>query len=102
MAGRYIALGPAGITRTTLAHEFGHILGFSDAYMRGFRDLGEDGYEILELVPNPDDIMAAPGIGRVQQRHFEALISVPGEPACHPPPFIIYIRSLPICSSKRE
>ncbi len=72
--GRYLALGPADITKTTLAHEFGHILGFPDEYVRGYRDRGEDGYEVLEVVPDPDDIMCASGTGRVQRRHFEMLI----------------------------
>ena len=78
VSGRYIALGPTGITKTTLAHEFGHILGFSDEYVRGYCNLGpggEDGYEVLEIVPDIEDIMCDPGWGRVQRRHFEALIT---------------------------
>jgi hypothetical protein len=72
--GLYIALGPAEIRKNTLAHEFGHILGFADEYVRGYRDLGPDGYEVLEILPDSDDIMSASGSGRVQRHHFDALI----------------------------
>src|ERR1051326_518525 len=51
--GRYIVLGPADIRKNTLAHELGQILGFADEYVRGYRDLGRDGYEVLEILPGP-------------------------------------------------
>jgi hypothetical protein len=47
-----------------LAHEFGHVLGLRDAYFRGYRDLGADGYQVMEVVADPDDIMGAPGTVR--------------------------------------
>src|SRR5207244_9509160 len=34
--GRSIALGPGPDTRHTLAHELAHLLGFRDAYLRGY------------------------------------------------------------------
>ena len=34
--GRCIVLGPGPDTRRTLAHEFAHLLGFRDAYLRGY------------------------------------------------------------------
>lgn len=74
-AGRYVALGPGEILGNALAHEFGHILGFTDRYFRGARDLGEAGYEILEIVPDPDDIMAAPGGGGVLAAHAEQFLA---------------------------
>lgn len=77
MAGRYVALGPQDISFTTLAHEFGHILGFPDGYFRGYRDLEDWGYEVLEIVPDPTDLMSAPGRGRALRRHFETLIAAP-------------------------
>ena len=58
-----------------MAHEFGHILGFIDGYFRGYRDLGEDGYEVVEIVVDPADIMSAPITGRVLPLHLEKLIS---------------------------
>lgn len=74
IAGHYIALGPQDLTRNVIAHEFGHILGFIDAYFRGFRDLRQDGYEILEIVPDPNDIMCTPNSGKARKLHFETLI----------------------------
>ena len=73
--GRYIALGPGEILGNDLAHEFGHVLGFADRYIRAARDLGEAGYELLEIVTDPDDIMAAPGSGRVSAEHVEQLLA---------------------------
>ncbi len=73
--GEYVALGPGDITVRTLAHEFGHVLGFADGYIRGYRDLGEDGFEILELTSAFEDIMSAPREGRVLGSHFELVIA---------------------------
>jgi hypothetical protein len=72
--GRYVVLGPGDLTPRTLAHEFGHLLGFGDGYVRGYRDLGEQGFEILELTAFFDDIMTAPREGRVQPTHFKLLM----------------------------
>jgi len=68
-----IVLGPRAITPRILAHEFGHILGFRDGYLRGYKNLGEDGFQITEVVAFPEDIMAAPSTGRVLPSHFEKL-----------------------------
>ena len=57
-----------------LAHEFGHILGFADGYFRGYRDRGPEGFEVLEVVIDAEDIMSAPGTGRVWRRHFQQLL----------------------------
>ncbi len=74
-AGRAIVVGPHDVTPRTLAHEFGHILGFPDRYVRGYRDLGADGFQVTELVSDPSDIMASPGSGLVLGRHFEELVA---------------------------
>jgi hypothetical protein len=68
-----IVLGPRAITPRILAHEFGHILGFRDGYIRGYKNLGEDGFQITEVIALPEDIMAAPSTGRVLLSHFEKL-----------------------------
>jgi hypothetical protein len=72
--GRAVVLGPGDLSPRTLAHEFGHILGFPDGYIRGYTDLGERGFEILELTAFFDDIMSAPREGRVQSTHFRLLM----------------------------
>ncbi len=74
VAGRCIGVGPHDIAAHTLAHEFGHALGFRDVYFRGYRDLGSDGYEVMEVVADPDDIMGNPGSGPVLPRHFAKLL----------------------------
>jgi len=71
---RAIVFGPNDIAPRVLAHEFGHILGLPDTYVRGYRDLGPDGFEITELA-DLTDIMGAPGAGPVLPRHFERLIT---------------------------
>lgn len=76
IVGRYVALGPGRTLDRTLAHEFGHMLGFVDRYVRGFRDIGPDGYEILEAVYDPSDLMAAPGSGQIYAEHFERIVRV--------------------------
>ena len=74
IVGKYIALGSQEIPPNVLAHEFGHILGFTDEYLRGYRSLAEDGFEVLEIIPVPDDIMSAPGEGHVREDHFRLLL----------------------------
>ena len=71
---RYLALGPGDISERTLAHEFGHLLGFPDGYIRGYKDLGDKGFEILELTSVFDDIMSAPRDGNVQPAHFKLIL----------------------------
>lgn len=71
---RYIALGPGDMSMRTLAHEFGHLLGFPDGYIRGYKDLGDTGFEIQELTSVFDDIMSAPREGIVQPTHFKLII----------------------------
>src|SRR5262249_17506867 len=58
--GWCIVLGPQDVARHVLAHEFGHVLGFRDVYFRGSRDLGADGWEVTEVIADPNDIMGAP------------------------------------------
>jgi hypothetical protein len=74
LVGRYVALAPGDLPTRTLAHEFGHVLGFRDGYIRGYRDLGEHGFEILELTSVFDDIMSAPREGHVSPAHFKLIL----------------------------
>src|SRR6185503_19984155 len=74
LVGRYIALAPGDLSTRTLAHEFGHILGFRDGYIHGYRDLGDQGFEILELTSVFDDIISAPREGHVQAAHFKLIL----------------------------
>jgi len=75
-AERAIVLGPHDVSPRTLAHEFGHVLGFRDGYLRGYRDLGSEGIEVRELTPDPVDIMSATRSGEVTAYHFEQLVSL--------------------------
>jgi len=68
-------VGPEDTHKYTLVHEFGHLLGFADEYVRGYRDLGNEGYEILEIHPNGKDIMASSGAGGIHRYHFTALVA---------------------------
>jgi hypothetical protein len=69
-----IVLGPQAITARVLAHEFGHVLGFRDRYVRGYEDLGKDGFQVLEIVVDEKDIMAGTSHGAVQRNHFLQLL----------------------------
>jgi hypothetical protein len=68
-----IVLGPHPIAPQVLAHEFGHILGFRDRYVRGYKNLGEHGFQVVEVVADHGDIMAATAQGAVRRGHFLTL-----------------------------
>ena len=69
-----ILLGPGEVRPHLLAHEFGHILGFHDRYFRGYHDLGRDGFEVVEVVADPDDLMGNPDDGIVPQRYYDLIL----------------------------
>lgn len=70
---RAIILGPHPLTPGIVAHEFGHVLGFRDRYVRGYKNLGKEGFQVLEIVADPEDIMAATSQGLVREKHFSRL-----------------------------
>jgi hypothetical protein len=74
-SGYCIVLGPHAIGPSALVHEFGHMLGFKDGYFRGYRDGGGDGYEVIEVILDPDEIVSAPEGGRVRRQHFEQVLA---------------------------
>lgn len=74
LVGRAVLLGAGAMTGRTIAHEIGHLLGFPDGYVRGYEDLGEQGYEIREVIWNFDDLMTAPASGSISRAHFQLII----------------------------
>jgi hypothetical protein len=83
MTGKRIVLGTDAVSRRTLAHEFGHLLGFEDAYIRGYDgDPGDPyGVVLVEWSGLTDDLMGNPDGGQVSHEMITTLISAYGEPA---------------------
>ena len=72
--GQSMIVGPHAIPRKTLVHEFGHMLGFRDGYFRSYEDLGENGFKVVEIILDPDDIIATPENGKATRQHFEQIL----------------------------
>jgi hypothetical protein len=74
--GERIVLGADPVSRRTLAHEFGHLLGFEDAYVRGYDGNPGDPYGavLVEWSGLTDDLMGSPGTGQVSEEMIETLI----------------------------
>lgn len=74
--GRSIVLGPNPVTRRTLAHEFGHLLGFDDKYVRGYDGEPRDpfGVVVIKWTGLTDNLMGNPGVGRVTGELIDKLI----------------------------
>ncbi len=75
IVGRYVQLGTDPVTPRQLAHEVGHLLGFADAYLRGYEEAGPYGVVIVEWSGLQDDLMGAPSSGPVTDRMVERLQS---------------------------
>ncbi|MEO7683730.1 MAG: hypothetical protein ABIU86_07300 [Gemmatimonadaceae bacterium] len=72
--GRAVLVGPHALPRRILVHEFGHMLGFRDGYFRSYRDQGTDGYQVLEVILPPLEIVATPENGKARRKHFEQML----------------------------
>lgn len=75
--GRYIQLGSNPTYPRTLAHEFGHLLGFSDAYLRGYEGKpgGTLGCTVIEWSGLQDNLMGSPSRGPVTDAMIQRLIA---------------------------
>jgi hypothetical protein len=78
--GRAVLLGPSRITRRTLAHEFAHLIGFSDAYLRGYdgRPDGDYGVVVVEWSGFTDDLMGGSHGGLVTTAMIDRLVAAYG------------------------
>ncbi len=78
--GRWVTLGPEDLSRRTMAHEFAHLLGFDDAYLRGFDGELDDpfGVVLVEWTGLRDDLMGNVRGGRVTRGMIETLIEAYG------------------------
>ena len=73
---RAIKLGPSDVSKRDLAHEFGHLLGFDYAYVRGYSGEPTDthGVVLIEWTGLTDDLMGNPDAGRVTEEMIDTLI----------------------------
>ena len=78
---RHVLLGPAPISRLTLAHEFGHLLGFNDAYLRGYEGElgGAFGVVLIEWRNLRDDLMGLSGSRAVSPEMVDRLLVAYGD-----------------------
>ncbi len=78
--GRYIQIGTNPMRPRELAHEFGHLLGFSDAYLRGYSGVPNSklGCTLIEWGGLQDNLMGSPTRGRVTKGMVKRLIEAYG------------------------
>jgi len=79
--GSRIFLDTGPVSRRTLAHEFGHLLGFEDAYVRGYDGEPGDAYGvvIVEWAGLTADLMGDSDRGQVSEAMIATLITAYGE-----------------------
>lgn len=82
MTGDRVVLGTRAVSERSLAHEFGHLLGFDDAYLRGFDGDPGDPYGVVffEWTGLTDDLMGSPGAGAVTTAMVETLLAAYSAP----------------------
>lgn len=77
LVGDQVVLGTRPINARVLAHEFGHLLGFGDSYLRAYE--GEPGNPygvvLIEWTGLTDDLMGRPGEGQVSPAMIDALFT---------------------------
>jgi hypothetical protein len=78
--GRYIQLGTDPTVSRSLAHEFGHLLGFKDAYLRAFEGTPDDpfGCVFVEWTGLRNDLMGSPSRGLVTVAMIDQLLKAYG------------------------
>jgi len=78
--GSRIFLGTGPVSPRTLAHEFGHLLGFEDAYLRGYDGDPVDPYGvvIVEWSGLSSDLMGDSERGQISDEMIKRLISAYG------------------------
>jgi hypothetical protein len=76
-----VFLGTDPVTRHVLAHEFAHLLGFADGYVRAFEGSPDDpwGVVIHEIRVSPPSILGAPERGRVTPAMVRRVLAAYGE-----------------------
>ncbi|MEM7250224.1 MAG: hypothetical protein AAF493_02300 [Pseudomonadota bacterium] len=73
--GRGIVLGTEALTPRVLAHEFGHLLGFEDTYLRMFEGTANEPYGVRFIeVRLSDDLMGVPRMATIDDHMFDTLI----------------------------
>ncbi len=80
--GDHIFLGTDSVSPRTLAHEFGHLLGFEDAYVRGYDGEPDDPYGvvIVEWTGLSSDLMGDSGRGQLSDKMITTLINAFNQP----------------------
>ncbi|HCO60848.1 MAG TPA: hypothetical protein DIT58_11745 [Porticoccaceae bacterium] len=83
--GNFIALGTDPVFARTLAHEFGHLLGFEDAYVRGYEGKLREPYGVtlVEWSGLSNDLMGNSSAGQVSGEMIETLVSAYGPKPHH-------------------
>ena len=78
-AGRSVHLGSASTSQQTLAHEFAHLLGFDDAYIRGYEPLDGEaapcGVVLVEWWGLQTDLMGDSDNGSVTESMLNTLFA---------------------------
>jgi len=83
--GERIFLSTEPVSRRTLAHEFGHLIGFEDAYLRGYDGNPGDPYgvTIVEWSGLSSGLMGDSDGGQVSSEMIETLVRAYGNPVAN-------------------